>query len=217
MRSKNIAVWFAALTIFALCLVAARWQFEKGTVLNKKNSTISKQVALPATTNPSAVNPTGDQWRKFKLGGSFSGDYKLIKNRYFEGQFGFEVLERFNSVSLGQIWIDRGWVKAGKDAKTPPIVPATSRLTDFIEVRLRSEFLSTHPAGTLFAMPVKKNVSQTIYFDLLDGQQNKPITSIDLPELSTGPHFAYAFQWFFFGVMTLFGAVLIQRSNRKAD
>ena len=69
------------------------------------------------------------------------------------------------------------------------------------------------------AMSCKLGVSADAvhYFDLLDGKNNKPLTSIDLPELSTGPHFAYALQWVFFGVMILFGAILIQRSDRKTD
>jgi cytochrome oxidase assembly protein ShyY1 len=217
LKTKKLVTWAIALILFALCLSAARWQLNKGIALTKKNSIITKQISYEATLDPENIDPEKDQWRKFMLTGKFSNEYKLVKNRYFEGRFGFHVLEKFDASTLGQIWIDRGWVKAGKDAKTAPAVPVASQENDLIEVRLRSEFISTHPAGTLFAMPAKKNVSQTIYFDLLDGKINKPLTSIDLPELSTGPHFAYALQWLFFGVMILFGAFLIQRSDRKAD
>ena len=52
----------------------------------------------------------------------------------------------------------------------------------------------------------------------LNGQINKPITPIDLPDLTTGPHYAYAFQWFIFAIVILVGRIIIGRKlYSKAD
>ena len=161
------------------------------------------------------VDGNKDQWIKLDLNGQFLPTYRLIKNQYQDGQFGFHVLQDFNSNSLGKIAVDRGWVKAGATAETPPVVPAVNPKEDQILVRVRSEFLNTHVGGSLFAMPTPKSVSKEIYYDQLDGKLNKPITPIDLPDLSTGPHYAYAFQWLLFALVLLVGRVLIGRRVKQ--
>ena len=141
-----------------------------------------------------------------------------MRNKYNQGTYGYEVLQIFESKSLGRIAVDRGWVKAGADAKTPPNVPSPSLKPDQILVRVRSEFLQHRISGSFFALPAKPQVRQEIYFDLLEAQINKPITQIELPDLSTGPHYAYAFQWFIFSIVIIFGRVLLSRKlNRKPD
>jgi cytochrome oxidase assembly protein ShyY1 len=61
------------------------------------------------------------EWRTVKASGSFKSEQQiLLKNRYFEGVYGYEVLTRFELSDGRFIWVDRGWVKAGKDAQTAP-------------------------------------------------------------------------------------------------
>ena len=159
------------------------------------------------------------QWRRILLDGNFLPDYHLIKNRYFEGQYGFEVLQDFQSDSLGHIQINRGWVKAGKDARTAPLVPQVNASHDLVLLRIRSEFLTKELSGSLFASSNSATISKTVYYDLLQSKFNPPLTSIELPELSTGPHYAYAFQWIFFAFLIIFGKVIFTRkkSNSKSD
>ena len=55
------------------------------------------------------------------------------------------------------------------------------------------------------------------YLDLLgspDGQV-KPLTAIELPELSNGPHYAYGIQWLAFALLTLIGRFLIFRETKR--
>jgi cytochrome oxidase assembly protein ShyY1 len=214
-RSKNFALWIGTLLLIGLCLSAGKWQLNKGLALTHKNQKISAQVNAAPLSNPVKVDGNRDQWIKLDLNGRFLPTYRLIKNQYQDGQFGFHVLQDFYSNSLGKIGIDRGWVRAGATAETPPVVPAVNPKEDQILVRVRSEFLNTHVGGSLFAMPTPKSVSKEIYYDQLDGRFNKPITSIDLPDLSTGPHYAYAFQWVLFALVLLVGRVLIERRVRQ--
>lgn len=211
--------WLGVILLVALCLIASDWQWNKGVKLAQKNSAISLGMKIPPVQNPNQIEPIQMQWRRILLNGKFLPNYSLIKNRYFEGQYGFEVLQDFHSDSLGLIHIDRGWVKAGKDAKTAPLVPQINASEDLVLLRIRSEFLTKELSGSLFASSKSASISKTVYYDLLQSKHNPPLTNIDLPELSTGPHYAYAFQWIFFALLLVFGKIIFSRkkSNSKSD
>jgi cytochrome oxidase assembly protein ShyY1 len=208
---KSIALWIGTVLLIAICLVAGDWQFQKGLALTEKNQKISAQENSAPKLNPKSITGGRDQWIKLILDGNFLDSYRLVKNQYLDGQFGFHVLQDFDSKSLGKISVDRGWVKAGRTAETPPIVPKILKSPDQILVRVRSEYLNTHLGGSFFALPAPKNVTREIYYDQLDGKVNKPITVNELPDLSTGPHYAYAFQWLLFALVLLVGRILIRR------
>ena len=216
---RTFLEWLVIFLIVALCLTAAKWQYDKGVRLAYKNSAVSQGMKISPLKNPAQIEPIQMQWRRVLLDGKFLPNYSLIKNRYFEGQYGFEVLQDFQSDSLGLIHIDRGWVKAGKDAKTAPMVPQVNASQDLVLLRIRSEFLSKELSGSLFAAPKSASISKTVYYDLIQSKYNPPLTNIDLPELSTGPHYAYAFQWVFFAFLIVFGKVIFARkkSNSKSD
>ena len=59
----------------------------------------------------------------------------------------------------------------------------------------------------------QSKVSEKFYIDLLRGNQPEltPAVAAELPELSDGPHMAYALQWVFFGGLVVYGRYLIRR------
>lgn len=215
---EKLLSWILAIFLIVICFFAGNWQLNKGLKLSQKNRDIATRSTQAPINNPKDFDEKLDQWRLFSLYGSFKPEYRLLKNQYQEGQFGFHIIQNFDSKSLGIIAIDRGWVKAGPNASTPPKVPQVNPGSERVLVRLRSEFLNTHLGGTLFAIPTSKKGGQEIYFDLIEGERNQPITNIELPNLSTGPHFAYAFQWYLFAIVFIVGRIVIgKRLNVKSN
>jgi len=149
----------------------------------------------------------------------------LLKNRYFEGKYGYEVLTRFNLSDGRSLWVDRGWVIAGRDARTAPVVSAVPTGEVAISARLRLD--RSLPQGAFFALPSsgeglisKLNAqadptSEGFYLDLLSGSipSLTPAVPAQVPELSDGPHIAYALQWIFFAGLIVYGRILIRRGQ----
>ena len=172
-------------------------------------------------------NPTSHEWQPVTTDGSFdSSSQILLRNRYSEGVYGFELLTRFTSKSGQTFWVDCGWVKAGESATSQPELPQLPTGEVSIIGRLRLD--SSLPQGSFFAVPVSKSdglISKanaqsgmtaslsTFYVDLLSGSQPAltPDVPAQLPELSDGPHMAYALQWVFFGGLVIYGRLLIRR------
>ena len=103
-----------ALVLIVLCLWAAQWQFQRGVDRHSRNNAIESNSLKQIVPLASVVNqPENHEWQPVTTTGIFNGKQQiLLRNRYFEGVYGFEVLTLFTSSDQKTFWVDRGWVKA---------------------------------------------------------------------------------------------------------
>lgn len=216
-----------AIALIVLCLIAAHWQYNRGVNRHARNAMIEKHIALPVMPLTAvSKDPSSFEWQSVTTSGSFNSEKQiLLRNRYSEGVYGFEVLTLFTSDNSGRFWVDRGWVKAGASATTAPQLSPVPVGNVRILGRLRLD--SSLPRGSFFALPAhgagliaKLNAqsqlhTENFYIDLLSGSEKNltPDVSAQLPELSDGPHMAYALQWLFFAGLIIYGRVLIRRTS----
>ena len=216
-----------ALLLIAGCLWASQWQFQRGIDRHDRNALIESQLKLSAIDISDTRRNFADfEWRTVTAQGKFDPAKQiLLKNRYFEGVYGYEVLTRFTTLDGRSFWVDRGWVKAGKDAQTAPVVVAPP--TEQVSIKARLRLDRSLPQGAFFALPasgggmISKLNAQTdsksegFYLDLLSGSTDSltPEVPAQVPELSDGPHLAYALQWIFFAGLVIYGRILIRRGQ----
>ena len=216
-----------ALALIILCFIAAQWQYNRGVDRHQRNFLIEENIAAPKISLENAAGDlTKNEWRTVTTQGVFDASQTiLLRNRYFEGKYGFEFLTLFTSSQGVKFWVDRGWIVAGKDALTAPVIPNTPAGNVEITGRLRLD--TSLPRGSFFALPASGSgliskwnaqnevVTEGFYLDLLNGSTTEltPKVSAQLPELSDGPHMAYALQWIFFAGLVGYGRFLIRRSR----
>lgn len=216
-----------ALTLIILCLIAAQWQYQRGVDRHARNAIIEKHIALAPTSLDSVKDsPLAAEWQTVTTQGVFDPTKQiLLKNRYSEGFYGFEVLTLFTTPNNEKFWVDRGWVKAGAAATIAPTITPPPTTPVSITGRLRLD--SSLPRGSFFALPADGSGliskldaqsqldTQDYYIDLLSGSESSltPAVPAQLPELSDGPHMAYALQWLFFGGLVIYGRILIRRTR----
>ena len=216
-----------ALLLVILCLWAAQWQYHRGIDRHARNSLIAAQSKLPAIALKDITNDLQAlEWRQISMQGVFDETNQiLLRNRYFDGVYGFEQLTLF-IFGDRKIWVDRGWIKAGSDATVPPALQPTSKEVVSITGRLRLD--SSLPRGKFFAVANNadrnlvsqldaRNGVQTekFYVDLISSSDSamNPKVAVELPELSDGPHMAYALQWLFFAGLVIYGRRLIRKTT----
>ena len=215
---------FIALILVGLCLLAANWQYHRGLDRQARNSKIEanlgkSEISLSTISNLSKIAEY--EWRTVRIGGNFDRNHEvLLRNHYnADGKYGFEYLTLFN-VKNQRFWVDRGWVKAGETALTRPLLPNTP--TSEIEIVGRLRIDSALPKGSFFAIPATGNLinswnlkskvqTEDFYIDLISGPGVTPESPAELPELSDGPHLAYALQWLFFAGLIIYGRYLIRK------
>jgi len=218
-----------ALALIGLCLWASHWQYERGVARHHRNTLIASQSILPATTLNYVENDIASaEWRRVEVTGTFDSTHQiLLRNRYFQGAYGFDLLTLFTDTSGRSFWIDRGWIAPGKSATVTPHLPPTSSATVSIIGRIRLD--QSLPQGSFFAVsPGSKNLiekwnaqsgsriqTENFYVDLLSSSNPEmtPKVPVELPELSDGPHMAYALQWLFFAGLVVYGRLLLRRAR----
>jgi len=216
-----------ALLLIIFCLWGSQWQYHRGVDRHARNAVIEERIAK----SPIELDTvTGDlpnyEWQTVSVAGTFDTEKQiLLRNRYNDGKYGYEVLTLFKSRDNKNFWVDRGWVQAGATATTPPVVTALPQGEVSIVGRLRLD--SSLPRGSFFALPGKGEGlvselnaqsqldTEKFYIDLLSGSDASltPEVTAQLPELSDGPHMAYALQWIFFAGLVIYGRILIRRSR----
>jgi surfeit locus 1 family protein len=216
-----------ALALVLLCIWAADWQYTRGVDRQARNNVIEERIARSAIDLEARDVILGNnEWQSVTTNGRFDSSQQiLLRNRYWEGKYGYEVLTLFTSASGEKFWVDRGWVKAGATATTPPEV--TSVPDNDVSITGRFRLDSSLPRGSFFALPASgqglvselnaqsQMDTEKFYIDLLSGSDPSltPAAPAQLPPLSDGPHKAYALQWLFFGGLIIYGRVLIRRTR----
>lgn len=197
----------AAIALISICLIAANWQFHRGQARHALNSKIEANIKK-TPLNDLPLDLKVNEWRPIILRGQFIAQSDLLqRNSYRNGVYGYELLSRFKSNNR-IIWIDRGWVKAGATAETKPELPETPIGEVAIEGRIRSA--SSLVQGRYFALPTRIE-STKFRIDLIKLNGIAIENPAQLPELSDGPHYAYALQWLFFAGLVIYGRLLIRR------
>jgi surfeit locus 1 family protein len=216
-----------ALGLVLLCIWAANWQYTRGVDRHARNNVIEERIARsPIELSARDADPVNNEWQSVSTNGRFDSNQQiLLRNRYSEGKYGYEVLTLFTSNSGEKFWVDRGWVQAGATATTPPEITNVPDTDVSIIGRFRLD--SSLPRGSFFALPgdgqglVSELNAQSqldtekFYVDLLSGSDPSltPAVPAQLPPLSDGPHMAYALQWLFFGGLIVYGRILIRRTR----
>ena len=216
-----------ALGLVVLCIWAANWQYTRGVDRHARNNVIEERIAQsPIELSARDADPVNNEWQSVSTNGRFDSNQQiLLRNRYSEGKYGYEVLTLFTSNSGEKFWVDRGWVQAGATATTPPEVTKVPEVDVSITGRFRLD--SSLPRGSFFALPgdgqglVSELNAQSqldtekFYINLLSGSEPAltPAAPAQLPPLSDGPHMAYALQWLFFGGLIVYGRILIRRTR----
>lgn len=182
-------------------------------------------VPLSAVAN----NPSANEWQRVSVSGRFNDMRQiLLRNHYSEGKYGFEVLTAFTSNSGSKFWVDRGWVQAGATATEQPAIPPVP--LDEVTIVGRVRLDKSLPQGNFFAIPTGRStgliseanaqssnlahgIQSAYYLDLLSGDRAEltPTVVAEIPELTDGPHFAYALQWIIFAGLVIYGRLLIRR------
>ena len=228
-ESHAIVTSLLAILLITLCLWASHWQYSRGVARHHRNFIIASHVNQPITTLDAIGRDVSEaEWRKASISGKFDPEHQiLLRNQYSQGKYGFDLLTLFTDTRSRTFWVDRGWIAPGATATATPVLPITSTTIVAITGRIRLE--NSLPQGSFFAIsPGNKDVirkwnaqsktstqTENFYVGLLSASDPTmtPAVPVELPELTDGPHMAYALQWLFFAGLVGYGRLLLRRAR----
>jgi cytochrome oxidase assembly protein ShyY1 len=158
-----------------------------------------------------------DEWRLVTVTGTYDPANTVIW-RYKsddDGAPGVDVVVPLVTDDGTAVIVDRGFLSTAADEKRPEVpAPPPGRVTVTGYVRADGSGSSTRVDGlstrALSSRTVGPAIGRSVYggWLALHSEDPKPATSLEpaaLPELGNGPHFFYGLQWWFFGVLAVFG------------
>lgn len=208
------------------------WQLDRLAQRKERNATTIGNEQKPVQPYQAVFThpiTDADQWQRVEARGTFDADHQFVVRYRSNGDAdGYEVVTPLRTAT-GAILVDRGFIPLEHGARIPSAAPAppAGEVTIVGHVR-RSEKgrrAATTPVGNQMRLINSDAIAATLpypiasgYIGLLTIEPEQPggFQPIPLPELSEGPHFWYAVQWFMFTAIAAAGIVVFIRSDLRA-
>ena len=233
---RRLWVRWAALVVFVAVLGfvfvnLGEWQLRRLAEREGHNAATIRNEQAPVKPYDQVFNHPivdDDQWQLVRASGTFDAAHQIVvRNRNNGDDRGVEIVTPLKTAS-GTVLVSRGFIVTAPGTaplSTAPAPPA-GEVTVSGHVR-RSEHgrsgAITPQDGTVRLIN-SEAIQQTLGYPVVDGYigatevtpaQTGDLVPIALPELSSGPHFWYAMQWFMFAGIGILGIVVFIRSDLR--
>jgi cytochrome oxidase assembly protein ShyY1 len=238
LRPSWIGLLLAAFAVAAGCVGLGNWQLDR--LADRQDFNAAVELAqdagpVPAASLLSADQPVDSeaQWRRVTATGRYDvANEVLLRGQLDTGRAGFHVLTPLVTDDGTALLVNRGWIPIDRrgDATSAPDVPPPPEGDVSVLGRVRQ----LQPVRAARAVPTGDSVTLasvdlleladdlpypmfSAYVELLEQQpsgQAQP-EPVDPPELSAGPHLAYAVQWFLFSGLGFLGYVVFARQEAQ--
>jgi cytochrome oxidase assembly protein ShyY1 len=217
--SRRWIVFFLVVVLLAYATWwLGRWQFHRLHDRRHDNAVVERNEAGTATPVGDVLAPgrdvdDDDEWRVVTATGTYLTDETVIvRYRTREGSSGVDVVVPLQTDGGPALLVDRGWLATSNSGATPDDVPAppsgTVTVTGWVRVDASggSTKVTDHSTRAISSAAIGTEVYGG-FVDLRseDPPAGTPLAKAELPDLGEGPHFFYGLQWWFFGVLAVFG------------
>ena len=228
---------FAAVVVLLgyLAWWLGQWQFDRLESRKADNAVVrANEDRDPAPVAdvlaPGRAVEEDDEWRQVTATGTYdTDDTVIVRYRTRDGQSGVEAVVPFVTTEGPTLLVDRGWMPAANQGAAVPAdlpAPPSGEVTVEGWVRADATGPSTAVDGrstrAISSTEIGPAIGQEVYggFVMLESEDGEPAAGLEpvqLPELNNGPHFFYGLQWWFFGVLALFGFGYLAWDERRSQ
>jgi cytochrome oxidase assembly protein ShyY1 len=223
--SRRWLLFFAIVVLLAYaCLLLGQWQWHRLTSTKANNAIIrANESAAPAPVervlrpgeNPSSAH----QYRSVTATGRYDVSHTIIVRYQTDqgGHSGVDVVVPLVTSSGTALLVDHGWLSTTNQGLTdpsqvPPPPSGTVTVTGNVRRDATGGAASVVDSSTraISSSQIQPAIGIPVYGGFVDLTHESPapttpLEPVELPDLSNGPHFFYALQWWFFGLLALFG------------
>jgi cytochrome oxidase assembly protein ShyY1 len=199
-----------------------RWQFNRLEDRQRDNAVVERnEGARPAPVDDvlaagREVDPD-DEWRAITATGTYVADETVVvRYRTHDGASGVDVVVPLQTDDGPALLVDRGWLATDNSGATPDDVPAPPAgevtVTGYVRQDATGDSAKVTGRSTrsISSEQIGPAIGREVYGGFVDlasedPPPETPLVKAELPDLSNGPHFFYGLQWWFFGLLAVFG------------
>ncbi len=224
-----------AIAVALLALLAVRlgeWQFHRLADREERNGFIAQNIdaePVPADRVLSTEQdvPTEREWLRITATGEYD-DAATVVVRYQtrDGQPGVDLVTPLRTTAGTAVLVDRGWLSTPNTGTVPTDLPAppsgTVTVTGWVRADGSGSSTVVEDGSTraISADELGQTVDYPLYQGFVDAETEDPaadtaLVRTELPDLGNGPHFFYGLQWWFFGLLAVFGFGYLAWDERR--
>lgn len=236
--SKRWGLFFVAVALLSwLAWELGQWQFDRLEDRRERNAIIERNDQQDPQPVEDVLEvgrevDAQDEWSVVSASGVYSADETVyVRYRTHRSASGVQVVVPLELADGSTLLVDRGWWPTANRGQIPDDVPPPPEGEVDVLGRVRADATGdatkVSDQGTRAISSVA--IGEALDRDVLGGfvelveespEPEQPLTLPDEPELDEGPHFFYGLQWWFFGVLAIFGFFYLLydewRDRRKA-
>ena len=198
------------------------WQFRRLHDRKAENAIVRTNEHRAIAPVADVLSPTGDpteqdEWRVISATGTYDASQSVVvRYQIRAGVQGIDVVVPLVTEDGTALLVDRGWLEAnpsGVDRGDVPDPPTGEvSVTGYVRANgtgdstsvddLSARAISSDEIGPAIGRPVYGGF---VELKTEDPEPDTALAAVELPELDNGPHFFYGLQWWFFGLLAIFG------------
>lgn len=213
-----------------------QWQFNRLHQKHDDNARIQKNLAQPPVPVDSLLKvgvarDNSAEWRRVTIHGHWDNAHTLVLKYQTDdqGNAGVRIATPLITPSGAAVLVERGWMSTANNGDIRPSTPAPTAgevtVTGWVRINGTGDATRIADASTralsapVFATWVGN--AYPVYGNFVDMQIQTPVPAVtlglvDMPDdTGDGPHFFYGLQWWFFGVLAVFGFFYLAYDERK--
>lgn len=210
--------------IASVSVYLGNWQFDRRSERAAENQLVISNLGKPPVALDSVVSPGGvfnsdAEWTPVQISGNYLSELEVtLKYQTRNSGAGVEVVTPLQTDSGAVVLVNRGWMPSSNTtAKPENIEPATTgrvTVTGWLRRNSTAEGqairVSEGQVRAISSVGLGEWVGKEMYPGFIDLYEQEPNIDSELklrpdPDLSGGPHFFYALQWYFFAGLAIFG------------
>ena len=238
-QPRWVALTLLVIVLGTTMIELGMWQLRRSHERAAANALVESNASAPAVPVARVLQPDqpledAAEWRVVTVTGTYDlASQILVRNQSLDSENGYDVVTPLRPPTGPALLVDRGWVPSGDTAAAVPDIPAPPPGNVTVQARLHpgvtasSHDLAGLPPGQVrdFAVDsIASTLTYPVYDAYAEALAGQPGTGLGddglprvrpLPELTGGPHLAYAVQWFLFTGIAVGGWVVLLRNESQ--
>jgi cytochrome oxidase assembly protein ShyY1 len=198
------------------------WQFNRLDDRKERNAVVRANEDRPPAPVAEVLAPgekvaEDEEWRQVAATGTYATeDTVIVRYRSNDGASGIDVVVPLVTSDGTALLVDRGFLKTDNkpieldDVPEPPAGEVD--VTGWVRADGTGDSTEVNDQSTraVSSKRIGEALGLEVYGGFVELRSEDPepevsLVPVELPELDNGPHFFYGLQWWFFGLLALFG------------
>jgi cytochrome oxidase assembly protein ShyY1 len=239
--SRRWALFAVTVVVLAYgCYLLGQWQFHRlhdreATNTQTRANLAASPAPVAGVLSPDRPARQRDEWRRVVATGTYLADRSVvIRYQTRDGASGVDVVTPLRTDAGPSLLVDRGWMSSQNrggdkvDAPLPP--PGRVRVVGWVrsDATGGATRVADGSARAISSVEITRWLGRSpgeaatgrVYRGFVDAERESPasgkrLVRAELPDLGNGPHFFYGLQWWFFGLLAVFGFFYLAYDERR--